>query len=77
MAGPLHAGTFGPNKVDPTFGPKVVFISVPDNQPQNAPPSADQQFFGVGRVNVNSRSLTIELRNTAGQKLYSVEIPPA
>jgi alkaline phosphatase D len=77
VAGPLHAGTFGPNKVDPTFGPKVVFNSVPDNQPQNAPPSAGQQFFGVGRVNASSRVLTIELRNTAGQKLYSVELPPA
>ena len=77
VAGPLHAGTFGPNKVDPTFGPKVMFNSVPDNQPQNAPPSAGQQFFGVGRVNASSRVLTIELRNTAGQKLYSVELPPA
>src|SRR5262249_23660831 len=77
VAGPLHAGTFGPNALDDTFGPKVVFNSVPDNQPQNAPPSAGQQFFGVGRVNASSRVLTIELRNTGGQKLYSVELPPA
>jgi alkaline phosphatase D len=54
-----------------------MFNSVPDNQPQNAPPSAGQQFFGVGRLNAGSRVLTLELRNMAGQKIYSVEIPPA
>jgi phosphodiesterase/alkaline phosphatase D-like protein len=23
VAGPIHAGTFGPNPLDPTFGPEV------------------------------------------------------
>jgi len=28
-AGPLHAGTFGPNELDNTFGPEVKFIKAP------------------------------------------------
>ena len=26
VAGPLHAGTFGPNELDNTFGPELKFI---------------------------------------------------
>ena len=29
VAGPLHAGTFGPNALDPTFGPEVRFLGIP------------------------------------------------
>ncbi len=76
VAGPLHAGTFGPNPADRTFGPKVVYKSVADKQTPNAPPSAGQQFFGVGRLRAADRVLTIELRNLANEKLYSVDLEP-
>ena len=26
VSGPLHAGSFGPNKLDNTFGPQLVYI---------------------------------------------------
>ena len=29
VAGPLHAGSFGPNALDPTFGPEVRFVKAP------------------------------------------------
>ena len=29
VSGPLHAGTFGPNELDNTFGPEVKFIKAP------------------------------------------------
>ena len=29
VSGPLHAGTFGPNELDNTFGPEVRFIKAP------------------------------------------------
>ena len=29
VAGPLNAGTFGPNKMDATFGPEVKFTGIP------------------------------------------------
>ena len=39
VAGPLHAGTFGPNALDPTFGPEVRFLSIPAGMKPNRPPS--------------------------------------
>ncbi len=30
VSGPLHAGTFGPNDLDMTFGPELKFIKAPD-----------------------------------------------
>jgi alkaline phosphatase D len=38
VAGPLNAGSFGPNEVDDTFGTQVVF--------QKAPPAANYSPFG-------------------------------
>src|SRR5262249_55808269 len=46
VAGPIHAGTFGPNEVDRTFGPEVKYQSVPDGMKQNRPPPAGRQYFG-------------------------------
>jgi alkaline phosphatase D len=37
VTGPLHAGTFGPNALDATFGPQVVFSRAADRP--NQPPS--------------------------------------
>ena len=50
VAGPLHAGTFGPNALDNTFGPEVRFSSVPAGMTPNQPPSAGLQFFGFVRI---------------------------
>ncbi len=38
VSGPLHAGTFGPNELDNTFGPEVKFIKAPGPGKQNLPP---------------------------------------
>ena len=38
VSGPLHAGTFGPNELDNTFGPEVKFIKAPG--PRQAEPAA-------------------------------------
>ena len=47
VAGPLHAGTFGPSDLDDTFGPDVRFASVKPGSPGNRPPSDGLQFFGL------------------------------
>ncbi|RBH45494.1 hypothetical protein C3F00_037655, partial [Pseudomonas sp. MWU13-2860] len=44
VSGPLNAGTFGPNALDMTFGPKVVYQKAPEAQ--NLSPLAGLQFFG-------------------------------
>ena len=76
VAGPLHAGTFGPNALDPTFGPELRFLSIPDGMKPNRPPWDGLQFFGLLRIDAKSRVLTAELRNLAGEKLYAVEVQP-
>ena len=40
VSGPLHAGTFGPNDMDMTFGPEVKFVKAPAPGQANLPPSA-------------------------------------
>src|SRR4029453_9589809 len=39
VAGPAHAGTFAPARLDKTFGPEVKFLGVPADMKPNRPPS--------------------------------------
>jgi alkaline phosphatase D len=77
VAGPLHAGTFGPNTLDGTFGPEVRFAGVPQGMKGNRPPSDGQQFFGTLRIDARTRALTARLHDLAGKILFSVELPAA
>jgi alkaline phosphatase D len=72
VAGPLHAGTFGPGTADPTFGCTQVFNSVPAGMPQNRPPSDGFQFFGTLSIDPGTRRMTAALWNLANEKLWSV-----
>jgi alkaline phosphatase D len=76
VAGPLHAGTFGPNALDATFGPEVRFSAVASGMKPNRPPSEGLQFFGTLRVSAATRALTARLHDLAGQVLFSIELPP-
>lgn len=76
VAGPIHAGTFGPNDLDGTFGPEVRFSSVKPGAPGNRPPSDGQQFFGFTKIAAKTRVMTVELRNLAGETIYTVELVP-
>lgn len=75
VAGPLHAGTFGPNKLDDTFGPSVRFTSIPAGMKPNQPPSAGYQFFGKGAIDGRTRELTVSLHDISGRKLWSITLP--
>jgi alkaline phosphatase D len=77
VAGPLHAGTFGPNALDATFGPEVKFTGVPASMKPNRPPSAGLQFFGTMRVDARSRSLTVGLHDLSGRTIYRIELESA
>ena len=77
VAGPLHAGTFGPAALDATFGPEVRFTGIPPGMKGNRPPSDGFQFFGTLRVDARTRTLTARLHDLAGRTLYSVELPAA
>jgi alkaline phosphatase D len=77
VAGPLHAGTFGPSELDGTFGPEARFSSVERGAPGNRPPSAGFQFFGLTRISARTRVMTVELRNLAGETVYALDLEPA
>jgi alkaline phosphatase D len=76
VAGPLHAGTFGPNRLDNTFGPEVKFLSIPEGLEPNRPPSDGLQFFGLVKIDGQSEVMTVSLHNLLGGRLYSVELSP-
>ena len=76
VAGPLNAGTFGPNPLDNTFGPEVKFQSVKPGEKMNRSPKEGFQFFGVVDIDGDSRVMTVSLKNLAGTTLYRVDLQP-
>ena len=76
VAGPLNSGTFGPNKLDNTFGPEVKFLSIPPDLKPNRPPSEGLQFFGTVKIDSNTEVMTVALLNLDGETLYSLDLPP-
>jgi phosphodiesterase/alkaline phosphatase D-like protein len=76
VSGPLHAGTFGPNALDDTFGPEVRFQKAPPPGQVNLPPSAGLQFFGEVRISAKDRAMTVNLRDVTGAVLFSQVIAP-
>ena len=76
VAGPLHAGTFGPSELDPTFGPEVRFLGIPGGMKPNRPPSEGLQFFGTVRIDGKTETMTVRLHNLRGEAIYSVDLAP-
>ena len=76
VSGPLHAGSFGPNKLDNTFGPEVKYVKAPDEGQVNLPPSFGLQFFGHVKIDGKSEVMTVTLRDAADAKLWSVDLQP-
>ena len=74
VAGPLHAGAFGPAQTDATFGIDVVFQKVPPVQ--NEAPSDRNQFFGQVDIDARTRSLTVALKDRAGRVVFAQVLQP-
>lgn len=77
VACPLHAGTFGPNELDGTFGPEVRFSAIGDGVEPNRPPGDGLQYFGTLEVDPDTRALTATILDREGRRLWSKELPPA
>lgn len=75
VGGPINSGSFGPNELDATFGPEVVFSKVADFPNQS--PAGGNQFFGHAQVDGASGRLTVSLRDTAGTVLFTQDVDPA
>jgi alkaline phosphatase D len=73
VAGPIAAGSFGPNKMDGTFGPEVVF-SKAGRFPGESPRDGENQFFG--HVQLDDDAFTVSLRNANGATVFSKVLTP-
>ena len=77
VSGPLHAGTFGPNPLDMTFGPEVRYVKAPTaEQGVNLPPSMGLQFFGLVDIAADTRQMTVRLMDRADTELWSITLDP-
>lgn len=76
VAGPLHAGTFGPNALDPTFGPEVRFLGIPPGMTPNRPPSDGLQFFGRLVVEAKTEALRASLHDRGGREIFATTLAP-
>ncbi|MFC0386498.1 alkaline phosphatase D family protein [Muricoccus vinaceus] len=74
VSGPLWAGGFGPNALDDTFGPEVVWQKAPGMD--NAAPADNTQFFGEVRIAGEDGAMTVLLRNMAGTSLWERRLTP-
>jgi len=74
VAGPLNAGSFGPNPLDGTFGPEVVFQKAAPTP--NSSPRAGFQFFGEVEIDAQSGALSVSLRDIDGAVVYSQTLEP-
>ncbi len=73
VAGPIHAGTFGPNELDPTFGGEVRFTWAPAQGQGNLPPSDGLQSFGT--IDVGKDALSVRLWGIDGKARYTIDLP--
>jgi len=68
VSGPLNAGSFGPNPLDNTFGPSVVYQKAPVKQ--NTPPTGGLQFFGEVKIDGKTGAMKVALKDLTGATLY-------
>ena len=73
VAGPIAAGTFGPNTLDATFGPDAVFQKFADYPNQS--PRQGNQFFGHADIATDG-TMTVSLRDIRGNVLFSQALEP-
>ncbi|MGE3472571.1 MAG: alkaline phosphatase, partial [Vicinamibacterales bacterium] len=76
VSGPLNAGSFGPNTLDGTFGPQVVFQKAPPPGQVNLSPYSGLQFFGEVNIDAHNRNMTVDLRDLNGTSVFSRTIQP-
>ncbi len=76
VSGPVHAGSFGPGRMDDTFGPQVVYSKDPAGE-RNLPPSSELQFFGHVRIDGETEAMTVTLKDLNDKDLYTVTLEPA
>lgn len=77
IAGPLHAMGYGPNLLDPTLGPRVVWQGVPAGPPQpRAATLPGCCNFGALHIDGRTGVLRASWRDADGKILHEMEVQP-
>ena len=76
VSGPVHAGTFGPNPTDDTFGIEVKYLKAPAPGQVNLPPTANMQFFGEVAIDAKTSAMKVMLKDWNNVTLWSTELAP-
>jgi alkaline phosphatase D len=74
VAGPLNAGSFGPDQLDKTFGPEVIFEKA--SPTHNASPFAGFQFFGEVNIDGQTGEMRVVLRDLDGVSVFEQKLQP-
>lgn len=74
IAGPLNAGSFGPNVLDDTFGPEVIFQKTAETP--NSSPFAGFQFFGEVDIDAQSGEFSVTFRDIDGESVFTQKLQP-
>ena len=75
ISGPLHAGGFGPNKLDTTFGPEYRWNRPPTKSVHG--PGHGYAFFGGIRIDAKSKVMRVTQHGIDGKEVAGQEIEPA
>ena len=77
ISGPLHAGSWHPQPLDNTFGPRAVYQKgCGGDQGDDIAPCFGLQFFGHVAIDGVTEVMTVTLRDVADRDLFSVQIEP-
>jgi alkaline phosphatase D len=77
ISGPIHAGTWHPQQLDNTFGPRAVFQKgCSGDQPDDLAPCFGLQFFGQVAIDGATEVMTVTLKDVEDRDLWSTRIEP-
>jgi alkaline phosphatase D len=77
ISGPLHAGSWHPQPLDNTFGPRAVYQKgCGEGQGDDIAPCFGLQFFGEVTIDGATEVMTVSLRDVDDRNLFSVVLEP-
>jgi alkaline phosphatase D len=74
ISGPLHAGGFGPNQLDKTFGPEYRWKRAPARSGEG--PGSGYAMFGSVRIDARTKGMRVAQHGMDGAELWAQEIEP-
>ena len=75
VTGPIHAGGFGPNPLDNTFGPQVMYQKAPGGR-INVSPTEGGQFYGLAKIDARTGAFAAQIKDLNGTLLYEKVLAP-